>query len=287
MNLDWNLFNMSQRVYQNKRGQERMMKHKRKKIYSNLVSSIIFYITCKSADAFIPSTSPIIFQLSSLLSSSSFRIQTKKSPIQLNLIDPSVSPNEGIVLMDYAPAAAALFNNMKTPASILSAGMVSLGFLAPFRLSDSIKKEPKLLRRIELLKRAYVLVTLISFCSELLTVMWATVAVNQLTETVVAPTSSVWALLERDFDLSWSATNSHFTAGMYMGVECFNFLYMCMDIVLNLDFLYYSTRHDWIYVDGRTARICDAFGRRSISGFNDSSTMWGLISNVFDGERRE
>lgn len=142
------------------------------------------------------------------LSWSTLRIQQKLHAVP---IDSAFSSPE--VFVDYAPAAAALFNNMKTPASILSAGMVSLGFLAPFRLTDSIKQEPYLLRRIELLKRAYILVTLISFCSELLAVMWATVAVNQLTETVVAPSTSVWTLLERDFDLSWSATNSHFVLG--------------------------------------------------------------------------
>jgi hypothetical protein len=39
---------------------------------------------------------------------------------------------DSTMLTDYSPSAAALFNNMKTPASILAAGMVSLGFLAPF-----------------------------------------------------------------------------------------------------------------------------------------------------------
>ena len=44
--------------------------------------------------------------------------------------------------------------------------------------------------------------------------MHAAVAVNQLTETVVEPSSSVWALLKRDWlDLAWSATNSHFLFG--------------------------------------------------------------------------
>jgi hypothetical protein len=120
---------------------------------------------------------------------------------------------DSTMLADFSPSAAALFNNMKTPASILAAGMVSLGFLAPFRLSPGIQEQPELLRRIELLKLVYIVVTLICFCSELLAVMWATVAVNQLTETVVAPTTSVWALLERDFDLEWAATNSHFVLG--------------------------------------------------------------------------
>jgi len=31
---------------------------------------------------------------------------------------------------------------------------------------------------------------------------------------VIAPSVSVWALLQRDFDLHWSAVNSHFVVGM-------------------------------------------------------------------------
>ena len=117
-------------------------------------------------------------------------------------------------LVDYSPAATALFNNMKTPASILAAGMVSLGFLAPFRL-QRIQDDDTLLSRVEDLKRVYIVVTLISFCSELLAVMWATVAVNQLTErNDLLAAASVWELLERDFDLEWAATNSHFVLGM-------------------------------------------------------------------------
>ena len=50
--------------------------------------------------------------------------------------------------------------------------------------------------------------------SNLVTCFQCTVAVNQLTETVVEPASSVWALLKRDWlDLAWSATNSHFLFG--------------------------------------------------------------------------
>lgn len=121
---------------------------------------------------------------------------------------------QSAALVDYSPAATALFNNMKTPASILAAGMISIGFLAPFQLPQSIEGQPKMVRRIELLKRAYITVTLISFCSELLAVMWATVAVNQLTEQKVAPAATVWDLLQRDCDLPWAAVNSHFVVGL-------------------------------------------------------------------------
>jgi len=134
-------------------------------------------------------------------------------------------------LKDYAPAAASLFNNMKTPASILAGAMIPLGFLSPLpqppahvaavtpSKTKGDKSKVKLSTKIHksfdrMLRKTYLLVTLFSFGSELLAVMWATVAVNQLTETVVAPATSVWALLKRDwFDLAWSATNSHFVFG--------------------------------------------------------------------------
>jgi hypothetical protein len=127
---------------------------------------------------------------------------------------------------------------MKTPASILATGIISLGFVVAFPMpnfqkadmpsdgdtkneaennnDDNIDEQKvlQLQQRCKSLARLHILVSLISFCSELLAVMWATVAVNQLTETVVAPAHSVWDLLQRDHDLAWSATNSHFVLGM-------------------------------------------------------------------------
>lgn len=132
-------------------------------------------------------------------------------------------------LKDYSGAAASLFNNMKTPASILAGAIIPLGFLSPLpqppahvaAVAKKGKKEPEpdLVASIQksldrMLRKTYLLVTIFSFGSELLAVIWSTVAVNQLTETVVAPAESVWALLRRDwYDLAWSATNSHFLLG--------------------------------------------------------------------------
>mmetsp|Transcript_1010 Transcript_1010/g.1976 ORF Transcript_1010/g.1976 Transcript_1010/m.1976 type:complete len:296 (-) Transcript_1010:50-937(-) len=113
-------------------------------------------------------------------------------------------------LAQYAPAATSLFNNMKTPASILAGAMVPLGFLSPLPALDD-KEESKY---HIIMRRLYLLITLFSFCSELLAVMWATVAVNQLTERAIQPAESVWHLLKRDCDLQWSAVNSHFVSGM-------------------------------------------------------------------------
>lgn len=117
--------------------------------------------------------------------------------------------------LNYAPAATTLFVNMLTPASILAAAMISLGMKKPFELSVEMKQDAQLKEHIESLRRAYIVVTLISFCSELLAVMWGTVAVNQLTErNDVLPSSSVWELLQRDVDLEWAAVNSHFVMGL-------------------------------------------------------------------------
>jgi len=89
-------------------------------------------------------------------------------------------------LKDYSGAAASLFNNMKTPASILAGAIVPLGFLSPLpRPPDRIaavprpKDEPEIVTVVtknldRVLRKSYLLVTLFSFGSELLAVMWAT-----------------------------------------------------------------------------------------------------------------
>jgi hypothetical protein len=63
------------------------------------------------------------------------------------------------------------------------------------------------------LRKTYILVGLMSLLSELLSVVWATVAVNQLTETFVPVTESVWQLLTGPYSLAWSAVNAHFVFG--------------------------------------------------------------------------
>lgn len=65
------------------------------------------------------------------------------------------------------------------------------------------------------LRLSYTGVAILSFLSQLVSVMWATVAVNQLIETNIEPAKSVWHLLRRDFDLAWLGTNAHFVAGMF------------------------------------------------------------------------
>jgi hypothetical protein len=85
-----------------------------------------------------------------------------------------------VVLKDYSGAAASLFNNMKTPDSILAGAMVGLGFLAPLpdppmkltcvapsnskkgglklNVADSIHKSVD-----RMLRKSFLLVTIFSF----------------------------------------------------------------------------------------------------------------------------
>eukprot|EP00956_Cyclotella_meneghiniana_P022499 scaffold42691_cov78-Cyclotella_meneghiniana.AAC.8 len=103
---------------------------------------------------------------------------------------------------------------MKTPASIIAGAMIPLGFLAPVPIynPDGSKNE----NRIEtFMRRSYTSMSVLALLSEFISVVFATVAVNQLTETAVKPAASVWHLIQRDYDLSWSGTNAHFIFGMF------------------------------------------------------------------------
>lgn len=122
------------------------------------------------------------------------------------------------VMHDYAPVARSLFDNMKLPAAVVTAGMISLGFATRFPElpKDTLDKvyPSDLRRRCAQLERLHVAVALASVTSELVVVLWAAVEVNQLTERAYAPALSVWDLIERDADLAWSAVNSHFILGI-------------------------------------------------------------------------
>lgn len=121
-------------------------------------------------------------------------------------------------MSDYAPAAAALFNNMKLPAAVVTAGMISLGFATRFPElpRDSLDKvyPQELRQQCAKLDRFHIILGLISVTSELIVVLWAAVEVNQLTERAYEPAYSVWDLIHRDCDLAWSAVNSHFILGI-------------------------------------------------------------------------
>jgi len=119
------------------------------------------------------------------------------------------SSSSAVHIANYAPQVASLFNNMKTPASILAGALVPIGFAATLPIKDERDNKYECA-----LRKACWIITVLSFVSNLLSVMWASVAVNQVTETVLEPADSVWHLLERDFNLPWAAVNAHFVIGM-------------------------------------------------------------------------
>jgi len=133
---------------------------------------------------------------------------------------PEISPLATTGLANYAPAATTLFNNMKLPAAVVTAGMISLGFATTFpelpkkRPTTNMPYPDDLRARCESLKRLHIVVSLIAVTSELIVVLWAAVEVNQLTEKQYELATSVWDLLGRDCDLAWSAVNSHFILGI-------------------------------------------------------------------------
>jgi hypothetical protein len=103
--------------------------------------------------------------------------------------------------------------NMRTPAAILAGSLIGLAVSSPLPIKTP---DGKVENRFEKsLRLTYTVVGVMSMLSQLISIMWATVAVNQLIERDIAPAASVWALLKRDFDLEWVAVNAHFVMGMF------------------------------------------------------------------------
>lgn len=138
-----------------------------------------------------------------------------------NALKKRSSTTELSALQDFSGAAGSLFGNLIGPASMIAGGLVPLGFLAGEIPGD--KSNRKRLQTI------YFLIAIFSLANELLAIMYATVASNKLTETVVAPAASVFALLQRDYELSWIGTNVHFITGLFgfmamVGIRAYAFL---------------------------------------------------------------
>lgn len=127
---------------------------------------------------------------------------------------------------DYTAAAQGLFGNLIGPSTFLAGSLVPLGFLAP-PLPGKNSTEKRI-------RKAYSLLAVISLCNEAAAIVYATIASNKLTEIVSAPADSVFALIQRDYQLSWIATNVHFLFGLFgflgmIGVRAF----MCFPSRLN------------------------------------------------------
>jgi len=113
-------------------------------------------------------------------------------------------------LAQYAPAAASLFGNMITPASILGGAIMPMAFASGLSFYGDQDES----RFAKFLRKVFPLVSVSSLASLLISVLWSSVMVNQITENAPALAASVWDLLCRDYALPWAAVNSHFVLGM-------------------------------------------------------------------------
>jgi|EP00979_Chaetoceros_neogracilis_P013970 hypothetical protein len=122
----------------------------------------------------------------------------------------SLSPvTTAIAVKDYSEVAAALFDNMRTPAALIAGSIVPLGLLAA---PDLKANEPK---RLDFFKKANGLLAVASLLSEILAITYSTVAINKLAEVKFAPTAGAAALITKHFELAWIGTNVHFLLGMF------------------------------------------------------------------------
>ena len=111
------------------------------------------------------------------------------------------------LLGDYTDAAKALFGNLIGPASMLTGGLVPFWLFSP-PLPEAKEKWKQKVRYL------YNTLCVWSVLNELLAIMYATVASNSLTRVRAAPAASVFALIERDYELAWIGTNVHFLLGL-------------------------------------------------------------------------
>ena len=100
----------------------------------------------------------------------------------------------------------------------MAGALVPLALIAPLDIKSSDGNLNS--RRDVSIRKAYNFAAVASLLSELLAVMWASVAVNQLTETDVKLVKSVWDLLQDDYSLHWSAVNAHSVLGSYGFAFC-------------------------------------------------------------------
>lgn len=115
----------------------------------------------------------------------------------------------GATVADYSGAAAELFNNMRAPAALIGGSIVPIGFAA---VPEPALGDTPLVRT---LKQVHMIVAIGALCSEIIAVIYSTIAINKLSETVVAPAASVMDLLSRDYETAWLGCNINFLLGMF------------------------------------------------------------------------
>ena len=98
---------------------------------------------------------------------------------------------------DYSGAVASLFDNMRAPAALIGGSLVPLGMLGAPPASKGDKP------MVRALKKLYLITAILAICGEITAVVYATIVINKLAETEIAPASSVVALIARDYELEW------------------------------------------------------------------------------------
>ena len=142
-----------------------------------------------------------------------FLLGTTRAFMPTSHVGLTISPTKcvqstALFLGAYTDAAKALFSNIIGPASMLTGGMVPFWLFSP-PLPQAKEKWKKRVRCV------YDTFCVVSILNELLAIMYATVASNSLTRVAAKPASSVFDLIQRDYELSWVATNVHFMLGLF------------------------------------------------------------------------
>ncbi len=112
---------------------------------------------------------------------------------------------------NFAAAASALFANIRLPASILAGALIPLGFGFALPTEGAAFTAQTRLRFIQVHR----VIAVISYASLLVSIVYASVAINSLAENAHESASSVSALIMREYDLAWVATNCNFLFGLY------------------------------------------------------------------------
>lgn len=111
-------------------------------------------------------------------------------------------------LADYSSAATALFNNMRAPAALIGGSLVPIGILSAPTINEDDSKG------IKLLKRANIIIAVASLLSEIMAVVYSSIAINKIAEVAQPKTMGVAQLLAEKHELAWLGTNIHFLLGM-------------------------------------------------------------------------
>ena len=110
---------------------------------------------------------------------------------------------------DHSGDAADLFDNMRIPAALVAGAIVPLASFAGTRYDATDTPVLVLLKQLHYFLSAWVLSCALMSC------VYATVAVNSLTEATHEPVENVRELLSRDYELEWLGCNVCFFAALF------------------------------------------------------------------------